>query len=155
MKCLNFILFLWVIFALLVPDSIRIRIRNTAYPAPYLSINNVLDEISWPKLRTCALNHSSTQQNKKLKIAEPTSTHLILQYLWVPVGRIGKVADELELVQTVQVGENLLGVTQVVGENVVIVPHTLSQVKFIVLSLISLSSSRQSRWGKTFLAWPR
>jgi hypothetical protein len=30
------------------------------------------------------------------------------------------------------VGENLLGVAQVVGEDVVIVPHTLSQGKFIV-----------------------
>jgi hypothetical protein len=65
------------------------------------------------------------------------------------------IPHELELVQTVQVGEDLLGVVQVVGEDVMVVPHTLSQGKFIVLSLISLSSSRQSRWGKTFLAWPR
>jgi hypothetical protein len=78
-----------------------------------------------------------------------------LQYLWVPVGRVGEVADELELVQAVQVGEDLLGVAQVVGEDVVIVPHTLAQGKFIVLSLMSLSLSRQSRWGKTFLAWSR
>ncbi len=78
-----------------------------------------------------------------------------MHYLWVPVGRIGEVADELELVQAVQVGEDLLGVAQVVGEDVVIVPHTLSQGKFIVLSLMSLSSSKQSRWGKTFLAWAR
>jgi hypothetical protein len=53
------------------------------------------------------------------------------------------------------VGENLLGVAQVVGEDVVVVTHTLAQGKFIVLFLISLSSSKQSRWGKTFLAWPR
>ncbi len=78
-----------------------------------------------------------------------------MQYLWVPVGRVGEVADELELVQAVQVGEDLLGVAQVVGEDVVIVPHTLAQGKFIVLSLMSLSLSRQSRWGKTFLAWSR
>ncbi len=52
-------------------------------------------------------------------------------------------------------GEDLLGVAEVVGEDVVIVPHTLAQGKFIVLSLTSLSSSKQSRWGKTFLAWPR
>ncbi len=65
------------------------------------------------------------------------------------------ISDELKLVQAVQVGENLLGVVQVVGENVVIMPHSLAQGKFIVLSLMSLSSSRQSRWEKTFLAWPR
>ncbi len=65
------------------------------------------------------------------------------------------IPHELELVQAVQVGEDLHGVAQVVGEDVMIVPHTLSQGKFTVLSLMSLSSSRQSRWGKTFLAWPR
>jgi hypothetical protein len=46
------------------------------------------------------------------------------------------------------VGENLLGVAQVVGEDVMIMWHTLSQGKFFVLSLMSLSSSRQSRWGR-------
>ncbi len=65
------------------------------------------------------------------------------------------IPHELELVPAVQVGEDLLGVAQVVGEYVVIVPHALSQGKFIVLFLMSLSSSRQSKWGKTFLAWPR
>jgi hypothetical protein len=58
------------------------------------------------------------------------------------------IPHELELVQAVQVGENLLGVAQVVGEDVMVAPHTLSQRKFIVLSLMSLSSFRQSRWGK-------
>ncbi len=42
-------------------------------------------------------------------------------------------------------GEDLLGVAQVVGEDVVIMPHTLTQGKFIVLSLMSFSLSRQSR----------
>jgi hypothetical protein len=64
------------------------------------------------------------------------------------------IPHELELVQAVQVGENLLGVAQVVGEDVVVVPHTLSQEKFIVLSLMSLSSSRQSRGGKPSWRWP-
>jgi hypothetical protein len=36
------------------------------------------------------------------------------------------IPHELPLVQAVQVGENLLGVAQVVGEDVMIVPHTLS-----------------------------
>jgi hypothetical protein len=97
-------------------------------------------------------------QNKKIRTknsgTEINSCKYLL-YLWVPVGRIGEVANELKLVQAVQVGENLLGVAQVVGEDVMIVPHTLAQGKFIVLFLISLSSSRQSRWGKTYLAWPR
>ncbi len=65
-------------------------------------------------------------QNKKIKKAGPTSTQIILQYLRVPVGRVGEVADELELVQAVQVGEDFLGVAQVVGEDVVVVTHTLS-----------------------------
>ncbi len=32
-----------------------------------------------------------------------------------------------------------------------VVPHTLSQGKFIILSLMSLSSSKQSRWGENLL----
>jgi hypothetical protein len=35
------------------------------------------------------------------------------------------IPDKLELVQAVQVGEDLLGVAQVVGEDVMVVPHTL------------------------------
>ena len=45
--------------------------------------------------------------------------------LGVPVGRVGQVADQLELVYAVQVGEHLLGVAQEVGEDVVVVPYTL------------------------------
>jgi hypothetical protein len=51
------------------------------------------------------------------------------------------IPHELEPVIAVQVGENLLGMAQVVGEDVVIVLHTLSQGKFLVLSLMSLSPS--------------
>jgi hypothetical protein len=100
-------------------------------------------------------NFAKFGDKKTKKCGTDINSSKYLQYLWVPVGRVGEVADELKLVQAVQVGENLLGVAQIVGEDVVIMPHTLSHGKFIVLSLKSLSSSRQSRWGKTFLAWPR
>ncbi len=57
------------------------------------------------------------------------------------------IPHELELSQAVQVGEDLLGVAQVVGEDVVIVAHTLTQGKFIVLSLTSLKVLSNGKRG--------
>jgi hypothetical protein len=65
------------------------------------------------------------------------------------------LVNTFNLVKAVQGGEDLLSMAQVGREDVMVVSHTLSQGKFIVLSLMCLRSSRQSRWGKTFLAWSR